>query len=79
MYNNFENKLNLSVISCKLKSIRRDYKMKNNIIIAGVPGAGKSTISHQLAKQYGYQYISMDSIIPFTNQMKNFERGRSIL
>lgn len=39
------------------------YKMKNNIIIAGVPRAGKSTISHQLAKQYGYQHISMDSII----------------
>ena len=37
--------------------------MKNNIIIAGVPRAGKSTISHQLAKQYGYQHISMDSII----------------
>lgn len=37
--------------------------MKNNIIISGVPRAGKSTISHQLAKQYGYQHISMDSII----------------
>lgn len=37
--------------------------MKNNIIIAGVPRAGKSTISHRLAKQYGYQHISMDSII----------------
>lgn len=38
-------------------------KMKNNIIIAGVPRAGKSTISHRLSKQYGYQHISMDSII----------------
>lgn len=37
--------------------------MKNNIIIAGVPRAGKSTISHRLAKHYGYQHISMDSII----------------
>lgn len=37
--------------------------MKNNIIISGVSRAGKSTISHQLAKQYGYQHISMDSII----------------
>lgn len=37
--------------------------MKNNIIIAGVPRAGKSTISHRLAMQYGYQHISMDSII----------------
>ena len=37
--------------------------MKNNIIIAGVPRAGKSTVSHLLSKKYGYQYISMDSII----------------
>ena len=37
--------------------------MKNNIIIAGVPRAGKSTVSHLLSKKYGYQHISMDSII----------------
>lgn len=37
--------------------------MKNNIIIAGVPRAGKSTISRRLANQYGYQHVSMDSII----------------
>lgn len=37
--------------------------MKNNIIIAGVPRAGKSTICHRLSKQYGYQHVSMDSII----------------
>ena len=37
--------------------------MKNNIIIAGVPRAGKSTVSHLLATQYGYQHVSMDSII----------------
>ena len=37
--------------------------MKNNIIIAGVPRAGKSTISNILSKQYGYQHVSMDSII----------------
>ena len=37
--------------------------MKNNIIIAGVPRSGKSTVSRLLSKQYGYQYISMDSII----------------
>lgn len=37
--------------------------MKNNIIIAGVPRAGKSTISHRLAERYGFQHISMDSII----------------
>ena len=37
--------------------------MKNNLIIAGAPRAGKSTVSHLLAKQYGYQHVSMDSII----------------
>ena len=37
--------------------------MKNNIIIAGVPRAGKSTLAHLLASRYGYQHISMDSII----------------
>jgi hypothetical protein len=37
--------------------------MKNNIIIAGVPRAGKSTVSHMLSKKFGYQHVSMDSII----------------
>ena len=37
--------------------------MKNNIIIAGVPRAGKSIVSHMLFKKYGYQHVSMDSII----------------
>jgi len=37
--------------------------MKNNIIIAGVPRSGKSTISRLLAREYGYQYISMDALI----------------
>lgn len=36
--------------------------MKNNIIISGVPRAGKSTISHTISKLFGYQHISMDSI-----------------
>jgi len=36
--------------------------MKNNIIVAGVPRAGKSTLSSMLAK-YGYTHVSMDSII----------------
>lgn len=38
-------------------------KMKKYIIISGVPRAGKSTISKIIAKQKGYQHISMDSII----------------
>lgn len=34
--------------------------MKNNIIVSGVPRAGKSTVSHLLASKYGYQHVSMD-------------------
>lgn len=36
--------------------------MKNNIIIAGVPRAGKSTMSRIISKKFGYQHVSMDSI-----------------
>ena len=37
--------------------------MKKYIIIAGVPRAGKSTVSQMIAKKLGYQHISMDSIL----------------
>ncbi len=37
--------------------------MKKHLIIAGVPRAGKSTVSQMMAKKFGYQHISMDSII----------------
>ena len=37
--------------------------MKNNIIIAGVPRAGKSTMSNKLSRKFGYQHVSMDAII----------------
>ncbi len=37
--------------------------MKKYIIIAGVPRAGKSTVSQRIAKQMGYQHICMDSIL----------------
>ena len=37
--------------------------MKKYIIIVGVPRAGKSTVSQMIAKQMGYQHISMDSVI----------------
>ncbi|MBQ8799255.1 MAG: hypothetical protein IJZ55_06800 [Lachnospiraceae bacterium] len=37
--------------------------MTKHIIIAGVPRAGKSTVSQMIAKKFGYQHISMDSII----------------
>ena len=37
--------------------------MKKYVIIAGVPRAGKSTISKRIAKQKGYQHIRMDAIL----------------
>ena len=37
--------------------------MNNNLIVSGVPRSGKSTISHLLSTKYGFQHISMDSII----------------
>ena len=37
--------------------------MKNNIIIAGVPRAGKSSLSHLLSQKYGYKHVSMDAIV----------------
>jgi len=37
--------------------------MTKHIIVAGVPRAGKSTVSQMFAKKFGYQHISMDSII----------------
>ena len=37
--------------------------MKKHIIITGVPRAGKSTVSQMISKKFGYQHISMDSII----------------
>lgn len=37
--------------------------LKKHIIIAGVPRSGKSTISQRISNDFGYQHISMDSII----------------
>ncbi len=37
--------------------------MTKHILISGVPRAGKSTVSRLIAKRYGYQHISMDSVI----------------
>ena len=36
--------------------------MNNNIIVAGVPRAGKSTMSRIISTRFGYQHVSMDSI-----------------
>lgn len=37
--------------------------MKKHIIISGVPRAGKSKLSAQISRHFGYQHISVDSII----------------
>ena len=44
------------------RGLSRRQSLKNNLIIAGVSRAGKSTIANRLSKAFGYQHVSMDSI-----------------
>ena len=37
--------------------------MKNNVILTGMPGAGKSTVGVVLAKKLGYRFIDSDLVI----------------
>ncbi len=34
-----------------------------HLIVAGVPRAGKSTLSRRIAKEWGWQHVSMDAVI----------------
>lgn len=36
---------------------------RKHLIITGVPRAGKSTLARRVSRKFGYQHISMDSII----------------
>ena len=36
---------------------------KNNIILIGMPGSGKTTLCTELSEKIGYGYIDSDSVI----------------
>ena len=46
--------------------------MKENIVLIGMPGVGKSTVGVILAKLMGYQFIDADLVIQMTESMMTF-------
>lgn len=48
-------------------------KQRNNIILIGMPGAGKSTIGVVLAKRLGYHFMDCDLLIQDATKKRLFE------
>lgn len=49
------------------------FEMKDNIILIGMPGAGKSTVGVVLAKALGYDFIDSDLVIQSETGKRLFE------
>ncbi len=47
--------------------------MKNNIVLIGMPGVGKSTVGVLLAKAMNYDFLDTDLIIQNRNGKKLYE------